>query len=91
MRNKTIFNNNWFFVKDSSDISTISEMAEATANLSLGKEYHERLKMLENCTDGFKISEYDFVNRGEGDLFGIRQSGDISFKIGDIYNDAKRS
>ena len=47
----------------------------------------ERLKMLETCTDGFKISEYDFKTRGEGDLFGIRQSGDANFKLANIKKD----
>ena len=45
------------------------------------------MKFLENCTDGFEISEYDFKNRGEGDLFGIRQSGEIGLKLADIKKD----
>lgn len=47
----------------------------------------ERLNVLTKTTDGFKISEEDFKLRGSGDLFGIRQSGDMSFKIADIKND----
>ena len=47
----------------------------------------ERLKMLETCSDGFKISEYDFKTRGEGDLFGVRQSGDANFKLANIKRD----
>ena len=47
----------------------------------------ERLKMLETCNDGFKISEYDFKTRGEGDLFGIRQSGEANFKLANIKRD----
>lgn len=43
--------------------------------------------MLEKCNDGFEISEYDFVTRGEGDLFGIRQSGDIDFKLVNVKKD----
>ena len=43
--------------------------------------------MLETCTDGFKISEYDFKTRGQGDLFGIRQSGEIKFKLANIRRD----
>jgi len=47
----------------------------------------ERLNVLTKTTDGFKISEEDFKLRGSGDLFGIRQSGDMSFKIADLKND----
>jgi len=53
----------------------------------IAKEYHERLKFLETCSDGFKISEYDFVNRGEGDLFGIRQSGDTGLILANVNKD----
>ena len=53
----------------------------------ISKEYQERLKFLETCSDGFEISEYDFKNRGEGDLFGIRQSGEIGLKLADIKKD----
>ena len=47
----------------------------------------ERLNVLTKTTDGFKISEEDFKLRGSGDLFGIRQSGDMNFKISDLKND----
>ena len=47
----------------------------------------ERLRILEQTNDGFKISEEDFKLRGSGDLFGIRQSGDMAFKILNIKND----
>ncbi len=53
----------------------------------IAKEYQERLKMLENCHDGFEISEYDFINRGEGDLFGIRQSGETGLKLANVKKD----
>ena len=49
----------------------------------------ERLKVMEESNDGFYISEKDFLLRGQGDLFGVRQSGDMSFKIGDIRKDYK--
>jgi ATP-dependent DNA helicase RecG len=49
----------------------------------------ERLKMLERCNDGFEISEYDFSNRGEGDLFGVRQSGDTGLVLANIKRDFK--
>ena len=48
-----------------------------------------RLKVLEESNDGFYISEKDFELRGEGDLFGIKQSGDMAFKIGDIRKNSK--
>lgn len=48
-----------------------------------------RLKVLEESNDGFYISEKDFELRGSGDLFGIRQSGDMSFKIAEIQKDYK--
>lgn len=49
----------------------------------------ERLKVMEQSNDGFYISEKDFELRGEGDLFGTRQSGDMVFKVGDIRRDFK--
>ena len=42
---------------------------------------------MEKTTDGFEISEEDFKLRGHGDLFGTKQSGDMSFKIANIKND----
>lgn len=53
----------------------------------VAKEYQERLKMLETCNDGFEISKYDFKNRGEGDLFGFRQSGEIGLKLANVKRD----
>ena len=48
-----------------------------------------RLKILEESEDGFYISEKDFELRGSGDIFGIKQSGDIVFKIANINKDFK--
>ena len=49
----------------------------------------ERLKIMETVDDGFVISEADFKLRGHGDLFGTKQSGDMSFKIANIRDDYK--
>lgn len=48
----------------------------------------ERLTILNQSNDGFFIAGEDLRLRGPGDLFGIRQSGIMDFKIGDIYHDA---
>ncbi len=50
---------------------------------------HERLQILSKSSDGFYISEEDFKMRGEGDLFGTRQSGDMVFKLANLKTDAK--
>ena len=47
----------------------------------------KRLKVLTETNDGFKVSEEDFILRGSGDLFGSRQSGDMSFKLADVKKD----
>ena len=47
-----------------------------------------RLRVLENSNDGFYIANEDMKQRGPGDFFGIRQSGDMLFKVADIYNHA---
>ena len=56
---------------------------------SRSKETKKRLEILNTSNDGFYIAGEDLKLRGPGDLFGIRQSGDMEFKLGDIYNDAK--
>lgn len=50
----------------------------------IAKESQERLRLLEKTNDGFEISEYDFENRGEGDLFGVRQSGELGLNLANI-------
>lgn len=52
------------------------------------KKTKERLEILNRSNDGFYIAEEDLKLRGPGDLFGIRQSGILDFKIGDIFQDA---
>ena len=49
----------------------------------------KRLKILNLSNDGFFIAEEDLKLRGPGDLFGIRQSGVMEFRIADIYQDAE--
>ncbi|MCM1143602.1 MAG: ATP-dependent DNA helicase RecG [Blautia sp.] len=48
----------------------------------------DRLKILNESNDGFYISSQDLKLRGPGDLFGIRQSGDLQFQLGDVFQDA---
>lgn len=52
------------------------------------KETMERLDILTKSNDGFFIAAQDLKLRGPGELFGVRQSGDFAFQIGDIYADA---
>lgn len=52
------------------------------------QETMDRLNVLADSNDGFYIAGEDLKRRGPGDFFGIRQSGDMLFKIGDIYNHA---
>ncbi len=52
------------------------------------RETMQRLDILNKSNDGFVIANADLKMRGPGDLFGIRQSGILNFKIADIYQDA---
>ena len=47
----------------------------------------KRLEVMTKTNDGFEISEEDFQIRGHGDLFGTKQSGDMTFKIADLKED----
>ena len=48
----------------------------------------ERLELLNKSNDGFYLANEDMRLRGPGDIFGIRQSGEFVFAVGDIYNDS---
>ena len=55
----------------------------------ISNEDKERLNILTKTNDGFEISTADFEMRGQGDLFGVRQSGDMNFKLADLKRDFK--
>jgi len=57
-------------------------------NASGNKEKNRRLDVLNKSNDGFYIASEDLKLRGPGDIFGIRQSGDLEFQLADIYTDA---
>lgn len=51
----------------------------------------ERLRMVENTTDGFVLAEYDLRNRGPGEFFGEKQSGTLNFQFADLKTDSEIS
>ena len=55
----------------------------------IGDANNERLKVLTESNDGFYITEKDYDMRGEGDLFGVKQSGDMEFKVSSLHKDMK--
>ncbi len=57
-------------------------------NGSDSKHAKKRLEILNQSNDGFEIARQDLNLRGPGDFFGIRQSGMLEFRVGDVFNDA---
>ena len=52
------------------------------------KNATERLEIINKSNDGFFIAAEDLKLRGSGDFFGVRQSGDMEFKLADVFGDA---
>jgi ATP-dependent DNA helicase RecG len=50
-------------------------------------EARERLAIMEQTNDGFKVSEKDLEIRGPGEVMGTRQSGIPTFRVGNIVRD----
>ncbi|RKM57190.1 ATP-dependent DNA helicase RecG [Butyrivibrio sp. X503] len=57
-------------------------------NTSASDETKKRLDIMNRSNDGFEIAREDLEQRGPGDLFGVRQSGELCFRVGDIYHDS---
>lgn len=54
----------------------------------LGALGRERLGIMRETTDGFRIAEKDLELRGPGEVLGTRQTGEMSFRLADILRDA---
>jgi len=82
------------FDADSFGLSTLHQLRGRVGRSNLASTCYlitdnatDRLNILEQTTDGFRISEEDFKNRGSGDLFGLRQSGGMTFKVANLMQD----
>jgi ATP-dependent DNA helicase RecG len=54
----------------------------------LSENARQRLGILRDSNDGFLIAEKDLQLRGPGEVMGIRQTGQVTFKIADLVRDA---
>ena len=57
-------------------------------NVGGNPDKNAKLQVLKKSNDGFYIASEDLKLRGPGDIFGVRQSGELEFKLADIYTDA---
>lgn len=57
--------------------------------LLISDKESERLNIMEKVSDGFILAEEDLKLRGYGDLFGVKQSGDMTFKMANLRKDYK--
>jgi ATP-dependent DNA helicase RecG len=54
---------------------------------ALSEEGRHRLAVMESTTNGFKIAEADLELRGPGEFLGLRQSGDLGFRLANLIRD----
>lgn len=55
----------------------------------LGEVARQRLSVLRDCADGFKIAEHDLAIRGPGEILGTKQTGALQFRVANLIRDAK--
>ncbi len=55
----------------------------------LGQLARERLQVMRDTNDGFRIAEKDLELRGPGEVLGTRQTGQLAFRIADLARDAQ--
>jgi ATP-dependent DNA helicase RecG len=54
----------------------------------LGQLARQRLEVMRETTDGFRIAQKDLEIRGPGEVLGTRQTGEMQFRIADLVRDA---